>query len=68
MKKYMSKREREKKKKLIGFIIFLISIVLVLSLAIIMLDKPTNNGPYTYEEMLHDHDGDGIPDHGIDEH
>lgn len=27
-----------------------------------------NNNSYTYEEILHDHDGDGIPDHGTDYH
>lgn len=60
MKNY-SKKERQTRKLIRNIclaLVVVIGITVILSVAI-----PKNEPTYTAEELLHDHDGDGIPDH-----
>lgn len=68
MKKIKKVKQKEFKtdKIMIGLIIVL---VIFLGSATFGLNQLRNQyRPYTYEELLHDHDGDGIPDHPADVH
>jgi uncharacterized PurR-regulated membrane protein YhhQ (DUF165 family) len=62
MKKAYSKKEREARRLVRNVFVGLIVVVLLLTIVIL---TTSNNEvrQYTAEEMLHDHDGDGIPDH-----
>jgi membrane-associated HD superfamily phosphohydrolase len=63
MKKYYSKKERQQRKNLT--ITIITTLVILISVSVLLSIKgPDDNMPrYTAEQMLHDHDGDGIPDH-----
>lgn len=64
--KKVKKKEVKTDKLMIGLIIIL---VIFISSATFGLNQLRNRyRPYSYEEMLHDHDGDGIPDHPVDFH
>ena len=65
MKKYYSKKERQHRKTLkliiVTFIVLILSISALLSINhIVQKDKVPQ---YTAEQLIHDHDGDGIPEH-----
>ncbi len=65
MKKYYSKKERQHRKTLkliiVTFIVLIASIAALLTINSLM---PKDDIPqYTAEQLIHDHDGDGIPDH-----
>ena len=63
MKKYYSKKERQQRKNLTITIITSLGILISVSV-LLSIKEPGDDRPrYTAEQMLHDHDGDGIPDH-----
>ena len=63
MAKYLSNKER-KQRLLYKKLAVIILCALVLLTGIVVLDRYyTSNRTYTAEEMKHDHNGDGIPDH-----
>lgn len=63
MAKVYSRREREKNKLYKKILIVLICFGLSLSVLIVVNNLTGSQGKYTPEQLLHDHDGDGIPDH-----
>lgn len=68
MKKIKKVKQKEVKtdKIIIGLII---TLVIFIGSATFGLNQLRNHyRPYSYEDMLHDHDGDGIPDHSADAH
>ncbi len=63
MSKDLSYRERQERRRYLRIGIIMSAVVLLL-IAGIIIDYNFNDGTtYTAEQMLHDHDGDGIPDH-----
>lgn len=64
MQKNYSRRDRERKKMFRVLAIALLCIVLTIT-AILGINQLTGNntGKYTADQLLHDHDGDGIPEH-----
>jgi hypothetical protein len=63
MKKYYSKKERQQRKNLTITIITSLVILITVSVLLSTKGPDDNMSRYTAEQMLHDHDGDGIPDH-----
>ena len=63
MKKYYSKKERQQRKSLT--LIIITSLVIIISISVLLsFNGPDDSKPrYTAEELYHDHDGDGVPDH-----
>ncbi len=64
MKKAYSKKEREVIRfyKILG--ITGLTFILIISAWLAIFNEPNNNtGNYTAEQLKHDHDYDGIPDH-----
>lgn len=59
----MKKKIKKKDNTLAIAIIIVAVITLLMVCGILGLSKLQNSRTYTYEEMLHDHDGDGVPDH-----
>ena len=63
MSKDLSYRERQERRRYLRIGIIMSAVVLLLIVGII-IDYNVNDGTtYTAAQMLHDHDGDGIPDH-----
>lgn len=64
MKKIYSKKERQARKFMRNIIFSVIFIVIMIGV-VVLIDNSLSGGErvYTAEEMAHDHDGDGIPDH-----
>lgn len=63
MKKSYSKKERLTRKLIKNTIAVSIIIILITIVIIVLTDSSDVERRYAAEEMLHDHDGDGIPDH-----
>lgn len=63
MKKYYSKKERQQRKSLALFIISSLVIIISISVSLSFNGPDDNKQRYTAEQLLHDHDGDGVPDH-----
>lgn len=65
MKKAYSKKEREaiRMYKIMG--IASLSIVIIIGAWLALFNEPNTSGTgkYTAEQLEHDHNGDGIPDH-----
>ncbi len=62
MAQSLSKKERQARKMMRNALIVLLSVICIISILVITTKGDTNGG-YTAEQMAHDHDGDGIPDH-----
>ena len=62
MKKNLSHKER-KQKSLYRNVAIAVLVVFILAGVLIATDDGPGPMQYTPEQMLHDHDGDGIPDH-----
>ncbi|MBH1940644.1 hypothetical protein I5677_07060 [Mobilitalea sibirica] len=62
---YYSKRERKFRRRVKSIAIFLISLFVLVGSIIYFSGKSHTPATtqYTAEEMLHDHNGDGVPDH-----
>ena len=62
MKKNLSSKKRKQRKlyKRMVMVALCISAILI---AIILIEDKSNYITYTQEEMMHDHNGDGVPDH-----
>lgn len=65
MKKIYSKKERQARKFVRNVIISFLVIVIMIILFVVINNSIAGERVYTAEEMLHDHDGDGIPDHWL---
>lgn len=65
MQKSYSRKDRERKKMFQALAIAFVCIMLSITFVIMFNELTGNNntGGYTAEQMLHDHDGDGVPDH-----
>lgn len=63
--KSYSKKEREtiRMYKILGVTTLSLVILIGVSLALFNEPNPSRTGQYTAEQLLHDHNGDGIPDH-----
>lgn len=64
----MSKAYSRKERKLFGLIrtvviIIIVILLLIISGTIFSNNYSNNSVTYTPEQLEHDHDGDGIPDH-----
>lgn len=57
-----SKKERETARmyKMLGIIT--LSLVILIGISLVVFNDP-NGTSYTAEQLLHDHNGDGVPDH-----
>ena len=62
MKKNLSKKERQQKSFYNKLIIIAMCVVVLLIVGIVV-DSNSPKPTYTAEQMAHDHNGDGIPDH-----
>ena len=63
MSKDLSYKKRQERKHYQKLGIILAAIVVLLIVGIIIDFNVTEPTTYTAEQMLHDHNGDGIPDH-----
>jgi|LSQX01.1.fsa_nt_gb hypothetical protein len=63
MKKIYSKKERQTREFVRKLIISTLVFVIITISGIVIYNSLQGERVYTAEEMLHDHDGDGIPDH-----
>lgn len=65
MKKAYSKKEREaiRMYKIMGIVSLSIVIIIGAWLALFNEPNTSGNGQYTAEQLIHDHNGDGIPEH-----
>lgn len=59
----LSKKERQARKLLLKVGITLIVVIIIIIAVTTLSGANRGNRQYTAEELLHDHDGDGIPDH-----
>lgn len=63
-KKYeLTRKQREARRTNINLIIGILALILISSFLIVYKSKNPSPTKYTPEQLLHDHDGDGIPDH-----
>jgi len=60
---HKSRRFRKTMIKSVVWIVVVISIIAVVSVVQSKVQTATNKDGYTQEELLHDHDGDGVPEH-----
>lgn len=63
MKKTYSKKERQTRKLLRNISIFILIAITLISITLPLISPNLGNSPYSAQELAHDHDGDGIPDH-----
>ncbi len=63
---FLSARQRKSRKFFITLIVSMSVMVILLSV-LVYIEQDKKN-VYTKEELIHDHDGDGIPDHDVNSH
>ena len=63
MSKNLSSKKRKQRKMYKRMVMVALCIFVLLIAVILIEDKSKSYITYTPEEMVHDHDGDGVPDH-----
>lgn len=64
----MKKKQRKQTNDVVVIVIIIFTVLISFGGIYVLSTYRQTSNSYTYEEMLHDHDGDGLPDHGTDYH